>query len=121
MAKSSVIASFRKLIGKTEPVVVEVAAEPVEQTVLGEHEMSAIAREAFEAYDFQEERVRFDTKGRKWVFEVEVIPPGHAVLRLSVSRLDDARTTTIPTSTLGCDAGQPACYAAVSAMSEAMG
>ena len=84
-------------------------------------ELNAIGREAFEAYDYQDERVRFDTLGRRWVFVVEKEPPGTSVLRLTLSRLSDSLTSTIPTSVLACDAGLPACSEAVATMSEAFG
>ena len=84
-------------------------------------ELNAIGREAYEAFDFSDERVRFDTLGRRWEFGLGIAPPSISVLRLTLSRLDKAASTTIPTSTVGCDRGLPACIEAVTAMSEAFG
>lgn len=87
---------------------------------LGQHEVAALGREAFEAYDYQGERVRYDSRGRKWTFRVDKVPPGHSVLSLILSRLDEERSDTIATSVLASELGEPMCVDVVAALSEAL-
>ena len=74
-------------------------------SALGEHERRAITLEAFEAYDFQDDRIRFDTLGRRWEFRPEKID-AKSVLHLQVSRLKDVREDTISTHLLASDLGR---------------
>lgn len=73
---------------------------------LGEHELSAICAEAFESYDYQDQRIRFDSRGRKWTFRPEKVPPGNSVLSLSVERLDVRHEDTISTALLASEMGR---------------
>lgn len=72
------------------------------KTTLGEHEFAAICAEAFESYDMQDERVRFDTLNRRWWF-VPDKQGVNSVLRLQVKRLEDVREDTISTAFLASD------------------
>ena len=82
---------------------------------IGKLELEAIGREAYEAYDFQQERLRYDSLGRKWLFRVEVKPPGESVLMLSVGD----RSDTISTALLPTDIGPALCGEVVAALDEA--
>lgn len=73
---------------------------------LGEHELNAICAEAYEAYDYQDERVRFDTLGRKWTFRPEKVGAGESVLYLEVKTLTVQRSDTISTALLASDMGR---------------
>lgn len=73
---------------------------------LGENELRGLFAEAFEAHDYQDERVRFDTKGRKWVFAPAKVKD-HSVLSLRLERLQDFAEDNIPTNILGSDLGKP--------------
>lgn len=72
---------------------------------LGEHELNALCAEAWEAYDYQGERVRFDTMGRKWTFRPDR-DGDHSVLWLNVGRLDASRSDTISTALVASDMGR---------------
>lgn len=87
---------------------------------VGDAEYEAICREAFEAYDFQDERVRFDSIGRRWQFRPDKLGPA-SVLSLEVSRLLDKTTDTIPTPVLASDLGQPMVADVIKAMMERLG
>lgn len=89
-------------------------------TGLGEHEFAALCAEAFEAYDYQGERIRFDTTGRKWVFRPEKIGAGESVLTLEVSKLEAKRSDTISTALLASDMGKPMIADVVRSMAEAV-
>lgn len=84
-------------------------------------ELAAIAAEAYEAYDYQAERVRFDTLGRRWAFYGDLITPGHSVLRLEVKRLDVVHTDTISTAVLASELGRDMCADVVEKLAEALG
>lgn len=70
------------------------------------HEFEAICAEAYEAYDYQGERVRFDSLGRKWTFRPDKVGVGQSVLSLEVRLLDSVRLDTISTAVLASDLGR---------------
>lgn len=74
----------------------------VVKPLLGEHEWAAIMRECYEAYDFQDERVRFDTQGRKWKAQLDR-DDNNMVLRIELSRVQTAYSENISTALLGTD------------------
>ena len=74
----------------------------VVKPLLGEHEWAAIMRECYEAYDFQDERVRFDTQGRKWKAQLDR-NDNNMVLRIELSRVQTAYSENISTALLGTD------------------
>jgi len=65
-------------------------------------EWAAIIRECYEAYDFQDERVRFDTQGRKWKAQLDR-DDNNMVLRIELSRVQTAYSENISTALLGTD------------------
>lgn len=81
---------------KTRPSKAD--AQPA--AALGENELIGLYREAFEAHDYQDERIRFDTKGRKWSFAPSKVKD-HSVLSLRCERLQDVAEDTISTAILG--------------------
>jgi hypothetical protein len=85
---------------------------------LTDHELTAICAEAYEAYDFQDERVRFDTLGRRWQFRPDKIGPGESVLSLEVKLLESVRTDTISTALLASDIGRDMVSDVVARMAE---
>ena len=66
------------------------------------HEWAAIVRECYEAYDYQDERVRFDTLGRKWIARLDK-DGNNMVLSIELIRLTTSYTKTISTHLLGTD------------------
>lgn len=70
--------------------------------LLGEHEWAAIMRECYEAYDYQDERVRFDTQGRKWTARLDK-DGNNMVLMIELRRITLAYTENISTHLLGTD------------------
>ena len=72
----------------------------------------AKAKEAFEAYDMQDERVRFDTLGRKWTFRPDK-DGDHGVLSLILRLGPDARERTILNSLLAADKAHDALKAQI--------
>ena len=88
---------------------------------VGVHELAAISDEAFEAYDMQGERMRFDTVGRRWTFRLGKINGGESVLELIVERAPDAyRVDTISTALLASEMGRPMVADVVKTMHEAL-
>lgn len=77
-------------------------SEVMPPTTIPPHEFTALCAEAYEAYDYQDERLRFDTLGRRWWF-VPDKQGVNSVLRLQVKRLEDVREDTISTALLASD------------------
>lgn len=73
---------------------------------LSDHELTGLYAEAFEAYDMVDERVRFDSRNRKWVFVV-VKREEHAELLLKLHRGQDVREDHISTAILASEMGKP--------------
>jgi hypothetical protein len=73
---------------------------------LGENELHGLFAEAFEAHDYQDERVRFDTKGRKWSFRPDKLND-HSILSLRCERLRDVAEDNISTAILGSTMALP--------------
>lgn len=71
------------------------------------HELTGLYAEAYEAYDYMGERIRFDSLGRKWSFWPDKVGQGLSVLRLRIERLDEAHEDTISTALLASDLGKP--------------
>ena len=94
--------------------------EPTQPDVptLGPHEFAALCAEAYEAHDYADERIRFDTLGRKWTFRPGKVREVESVLELTVSRVDVTRTDTISTALLGSDLGKPMIADVIKAMGE---
>lgn len=95
---------------KSTPKAAKVAPErkPKSRAVLGDHELTGLFAEAYEAYDMQMERVRFDTAGRRWWFVPES-RQGQSVLLLQLKAVyGDAppREDTISTHLLASDLGR---------------
>lgn len=88
---------------------------------LGPNEFAAICAEAWDAHDFQDERIRFDTLGRKWTFRPGKVRDVESVLELIVSRIDVSRTDTISTAVLASDMARDMIADVVRAMSEGVG
>lgn len=88
---------------------------------LGPHEFAAICAEAWDAHDYQDERIRFDTLGRKWMFRPGKVREVESVLELTVTRLDVTRTDTISTAVLASDMARDMIADVVRAMSEGVG
>lgn len=85
---------------------------------IGEHEFTAICAEAWEAYDYQAERVRFDTLGRRWQFRPDKNGV-NSVLSLEVKRLGEVRGDTISTAVLASELGRDMIADVVKTMTEA--
>lgn len=79
---------------------------PVGAQVLSEHELTGLFAEAFEAYDMMDERVRFDSLHRRWVFVV-VKPEQQSELLLKLQRGKDVLEEFIPTPILATALGRP--------------
>lgn len=70
---------------------------------LGSLELTAISQEAWEAYDMQDVRVRYDTKGFRWWFGV-ITDTGNSELKLErASVVGDLHCMFISTADLGRD------------------
>lgn len=87
---------------------------------LTEHELAAICAEAFEAYDYQDERIRFDTLGRRWQFRPDKVGHGESVLTLEVLLLETVRTDRISAALLASDIGREMVADVVARMSEGL-
>lgn len=88
--------------------------------VLSDHELTGLFAEAYEAYDYQDERIRFDSLGRKWTFRPDV-SGGHSVLALDVARDPVAfQADQIATSLLASDLGKPMVEDVVRALNKAL-
>ena len=74
----------------------------VAKPALGEHEWAAIIRECYEAFDFQDERKRFDTLGRRWTAQLDR-DDNNMVLRIELSRVQTSYSEQIPTNLLGTE------------------
>lgn len=91
------------------PATPKKAAKPAAEKPaagLGENELTGLFAEAFEAHDYQDERVRFDTLGRKWTFRPDKLSD-HSILSLRLERLQDLAEDHISTAYLGSDLGKP--------------
>lgn len=79
--------------------------------IVNYHEQTAIVREAWEAYDMQDDRVRFDSAGRKWVFRMDN-STGFWELSLHLSRglheADEAVSQVVLGSSSGYEAVEKA-------------
>ena len=80
---------------------------------VGKHELEALTREAFEAYDMQDDRIRFDSMGRKWSFRMSS-ESGHWELLLVLQRGLAEEAERVPQLTLGSSAGMSAVFERVS-------
>ena len=87
---------------------------------LTDHELTGLFAEAFEAYDYMDERVRFDSLNRKWTFRPDKAGD-NSVLWLCVSRIDQAHDDTISTAVLASDLGKPMIEDVVRKLSGACG
>lgn len=74
--------------------------------LLTDHELCGLFAEAYDAYDMMDERVRFDSKGRKWVFVV-VKRDDHSELMLKLHRGQDVREAYIRTNILASLQARP--------------
>ena len=90
------------------------------QAALTEHELTGLFAEAYEAYDLQDERVRFDTRNRRWLFRPDR-QGNDAVLLLQLKRLNDVREDTISTALLASDMGRELVEDVVRKLDEALG
>lgn len=83
------------------------------------YELTGLCAEAFEAFDFRDERVRFDSLGRKWTFHL-----GHtndqSELRLIVAKLNDERSDKISTALLSTELGRDFVTESVRALDAAL-
>lgn len=95
------------------------AAAPVAKGALSEHELTGLFAEAFEAYDYMDERVRFDSRNRRWTF-VPDKHRDHSVLRLTLKRLEDVKEDRISTAILASDLGKPMIEDVVRRLDEAL-
>lgn len=96
-------------------------AKPVSDAqALTEHELTGLFAEAYEAYDYQDERIRFDTLGRKWTFRPDV-RDGHSALALVVAREPVVyQADYIATPLLASDLGKPMVEDVVRALNKAL-
>lgn len=84
------------------------AAQPIKAEVraaLAGYELQGLCAEAFEAYDMQDERVRFDTLNRRWVF-VPVKRDDQSELMLKVQRGLQVAEDYISTAQLAAEIGK---------------
>ena len=66
-------------------------------------EWAAIIRDCYEAYDYQDDRLRFDTLGRKWTARLDK-DGNNMVLAIELSRLTTSYREAISTHLLGTEA-----------------
>jgi len=92
---------------------------PKAASALGENELTGLFAEAFEAYDMADERVRFDSKNRRWQFRPDR-EGVHSTLHLELKRLEDVREDHISTAILGCEKGRPMIEDVVRKLDEAL-
>ena len=83
------------------------------------YEVTGLCAEAFEAYDFRDERVRFDSLGRKWTFRLGQTND-QSELHLIVAKLNDERTDKISTALLSTDLGMDFVVESVRALDAAL-
>lgn len=88
-------------------------------SAISTHERAAIAREAWEAYDMQDDRVRFDSLGRKWDLRMDNLD-GHWKLRLLLVRGMTAKAAEVPQAALGTETGYQHVERAVADLDEAV-
>lgn len=69
---------------------------------MGDNELDGMVSEAIEAHDMQDERVRFDTSGRKWLFRPDQ-DNGHTVFHIGVSVPKYGIHRVLPNSLFGLD------------------
>lgn len=106
--------------GSLPHVALEPKPEPVaRKSAVSLFEQNAIAREAFEAYDMQDDRIRFDSQGRKWDFRMDK-ETGHWLLRLNVKRGLSEATEYVRQQDLGATKGFDLIEAAIKRMDGAV-
>lgn len=86
---------------------------------LPEFELSGLFAEAFEAYDMRDDRIRFDSKGRKWTFRLGATND-QSELHLTLTRLNDERTDKISTALIATEMGSEFIEASVRALDVAL-
>lgn len=86
---------------------------------VGKHELEALTREAFEAYDMQDDRIRFDSLARRWEFRMSS-ETGHWELRLSLSRGLSEAVDAVPQPVLGGSQGMSTLFDKIAKMDEAV-
>lgn len=86
---------------------------------IGKHELEALTREAFEAYDMQDDRIRFDSLGRRWEFRMSS-ESGFWELRLSLARGLSEIVDAVPQPVLGGSQGMSALFEKIAKMDEAV-
>lgn len=84
---------------------------------VGKHELEALTREAFEAYDMQDDRIRFDSLARRWEFRMSS-ETGHWELRLSLSRGLSETVESVPQPVLGGSQGMSTLFDKIAKMDE---
>jgi hypothetical protein len=88
------------------------------------YEVTGLCAEAFEAYDFRDDRVRFDSLGRKWTFRLGQTSD-QSELHLIVSKFNtwgsaEERTDKISTALLSTDLGMDFVVESVRALDAAL-
>jgi len=86
---------------------------------VGKHELEALTREAFEAYDMQDDRIRFDSLARRWEFRMSS-ESGFWELRLSLSRGLTEIVDAVPQPVLGGSQGMSTLFDKIAKMDEAV-
>lgn len=86
---------------------------------VGKHELEALTREAFEAYDMQDDRIRFDSLARRWEFRMSS-ESGFWELRLSLSRGLSEIVDAVPQPVLGGSQGMSVLFDKIAKMDEAV-
>ena len=86
---------------------------------VGKHELEALTREAFEAYDMQDDRIRFDSLARRWEFRMSS-ESGFWELRLSLSRGLSEIVDAVPQPVLGGSQGMSTLFDKIAKMDEAV-
>lgn len=72
---------------------------------LAPYELEGLIREAFEAYDMQDERVRFDTMNRCWRFGLTKVRENNWALNLTLKRNDLRGERTLDAPVLNSSSG----------------
>ena len=88
------------------PVTQKKPQADTQAQTLGVNELHGLALEAFEAHDAQDERKRFDSRGRKWVFGPAKVKDC-SVLSLSIETPAMVAEDHISTQYLGSDLAMP--------------
>lgn len=86
---------------------------------IGKHELEALTREAFEAYDMQDDRIRFDSLARRWEFRMSS-ESGFWELRLSLARGLSEAVDAVPQPVLGGSQGMSTLFDKIAKMDEAV-